>query len=83
MIGEFELNKLLEKYGLNVEKVLNINDNILTYGEYKDIDDTLNYLIVSIIKTKGVTNVLTEQPSSLDHRGWLNSVGVHNCTLDD
>ena len=45
MIGEFELTKLLEKYGLNVEKVLNINDNILTYGEYKEIDDTLNYLI--------------------------------------
>ena len=48
MIGEFELNKLLEKYGLNVEKVLNINDNILTYGEYKDIDDTLNYLITEL-----------------------------------
>jgi len=24
-----------------------------------------------------VTKFLTEQPSSIDHRGWLNSVGVH------
>ena len=45
MIGEFELTKLLEKYGLNIEKVLNINDNILTYGDYKEIYDTLDYLI--------------------------------------
>ena len=45
MIGEFELTKLLEKYGLNIKKVLNISDSILTYGEYKEIYDTLNYLI--------------------------------------
>lgn len=45
MIEGFELTKLLEKYGLNIENILNNNDNILTYGEYKDIDVTLDYLI--------------------------------------
>ena len=45
MIGEYALDKLLYKYGIDAQKVINKNENILTYGEYKDIDDTLNYLV--------------------------------------
>lgn len=45
MIGEFQLKSLLEKYGINYDKVIDKNDNILSYGEYLDIDATLDYLI--------------------------------------
>ena len=45
MIGEYTLEILCDKYNLSKNKLINKNDNVLTYGEYKDIDDTLNYLI--------------------------------------
>ena len=44
MIGQFILKLLCEKYGLNSEKLVNKN-SILKYGEFYDIDKTLNYLI--------------------------------------
>ena len=45
MIEEYTLKKLCEKYNVNSEKILNKNNNILTNGEYIEIDRTLNYLI--------------------------------------
>ena len=45
MIGEYTLKMLCEKYKLNSEKLVNKNSNILKFGEYKKINQTLNYLI--------------------------------------
>ena len=45
MIGEYSLELLCNKYNLSKEELVNNNNNILTKGEYEDIDKTLNYLI--------------------------------------
>ena len=45
MIGEYTLKILCDKYNISSKSVINKNNNILTYGEYLDIDKTLNYLI--------------------------------------
>ena len=45
MIEKYELSVLLEKYGINPKKIIDKNENILTYGEYIDIDNTLDYLV--------------------------------------
>ena len=45
MVGEYTLKILCDKYNISSENVINKNNNILTYGEYLDIDKTLNYLI--------------------------------------
>ena len=45
MIGEYTLKILCDKYNISSENVINKNNNILTYGEYLDIDKTLSYLI--------------------------------------
>ena len=45
MVGEYTLKILCDKYNISIENVINKNNNILTYGEYLDIDKTLNYLI--------------------------------------
>ena len=45
MIGEYTLKILCDKYNISSDKIVNKNNNILTQGEYVDIDKTLNYLI--------------------------------------
>ena len=45
MIGQYTLQKLCEKYNINSNNLVKKNNNILTYGEYQEIDKTLNYLI--------------------------------------
>ena len=45
MIEAYTLESLLKKYDIDATKVINKNNNILEYGEYQDIDRTLNYLI--------------------------------------
>ena len=45
MIGEYNLELICNKYGLSNDKIIGKNNNILTYGEYIDIDKTLNFLI--------------------------------------
>ncbi len=45
MIGEYTLKMLCEKYQLDSEKLITRNNNILEFGEYQDIDKTLDYLI--------------------------------------
>lgn len=45
MIEEYTLKSLLEKHNINADKLIYKNNNILAYGEYQDIDATLNYLI--------------------------------------
>ena len=43
MIGEYTLKILCDKYNISSDKI--VNNNILTQGEYIDIDKTLDYLI--------------------------------------
>ncbi len=45
MIGEYLLEILCDKYKVSKEKIVNKNNNILSYGEFSEIDKTLNYLI--------------------------------------
>ena len=65
MIGQYTLMMLCEKYGISFDKLVNKNNNILTYGEYKDIDSTLNYL-VNILKIS--SNNIDKCPSILYRR---------------
>ena len=62
MIAQYTLMMLCEKYGINSDKLVNKNNNILTYGEYQDIDSTLNYL-VNILKIS--SNNIEKCPSIL------------------
>ena len=45
MIEEYSLKLLCDKYGVSKENIVNKNSNILSKGEYEDIDKTLDYLI--------------------------------------
>ena len=45
MIETYTLTMLCEKHGVDTNKIVNKNNNILEYGEYNKIDYTLNYLI--------------------------------------
>ena len=45
MIEEYSLKLLCDKYGVSKENIVNKNNNILSEGEYEDIDKTLDYLI--------------------------------------
>lgn len=45
MIGIYTLSELLKQYGIDVDKIIANNDNILNYGKYNDIKSTLDYLI--------------------------------------
>lgn len=55
MISEYTLKILCDKYNISADKIITKNNNILTYGEYKDIDNTLDYLINKLnITTKSI-----------------------------
>lgn len=56
MIGEYTLSQLCKKYNINFENLVNKNNNILTLGEYQEIDATLDYL----------TNTLHIAPSNIE-----------------
>ena len=43
MIEKYKLEELLKKYNINIDVAL--NEQLLSYGEYQEIDDTLDYLI--------------------------------------
>lgn len=45
MINEYTLEKLCQKYSISSDKLVTRNNNILAYGQYNDIDETLDYLI--------------------------------------
>ena len=45
MIGSYELGELLSKYGVDEKKVVRKNDNVLTYGEYQEIKNVLEFLV--------------------------------------
>ena len=62
MIGEYTLKKLCDKYGLNADKLIKKNNNILDYGEYLNIDKTLDYLI-NVLKIN--SNNIEKCPSIL------------------
>ena len=55
MIEEYSLKLLCDKYGVSKENIVNKNNNVLTYGEYEDIDKTLDYLINELKVSK--TNI--------------------------
>ena len=55
MIEEYSLKLLCDKYGISKENIVNKNNNVLTYGEYEDIDKTLDYLINELKVSK--TNI--------------------------
>jgi hypothetical protein len=44
MIGEYTLLNLCKKYNINSEKIVN-NNRVLSYGDYDEINKTLDYLI--------------------------------------
>ena len=48
MIGEHTLEILCNKYNISKEKLVDNNNNILSYGEFNEIDRTLDYLINSL-----------------------------------
>ena len=55
MISEYTLKMLCDKYNLSVSKIVNKNNNILEYGNFLNIDRTLDYLInVLTISTKNI-----------------------------
>ena len=62
MIGQYTLKMLCEKYRISSDKLVNKNNNILTNGEYQDIDSTLDYL-VNILKIS--SNNIEKCPSIL------------------
>ena len=62
IIGQYTLKMLCEKYGISSDKLVNKNNNILTNGEYQDIDSTLDYL-VNILKIS--SNNIEKCPSIL------------------
>ena len=55
MIEEYSLKLLCDKYGVSKENIVNKNNNILSEGEYEDIDKTLDYLISELKVSK--TNI--------------------------
>ena len=48
MVGEYTLEALCNKYSISKEKLVDKNNNILSYGEFNEIDRTLDYLINSL-----------------------------------
>ena len=55
MIEEYSLKLLCDKYGVSKENIVNKNNNILSKGEYENIDKTLDYLINELKVSK--TNI--------------------------
>ena len=62
MVGQAELIKILDKYGLDGKKMIENNSNILEYGNPKEIDKILDYLINDL---KCTTNAVEKCPSIL------------------
>ena len=55
MIGVFDLEVLLNSYGIDHEKVLDNNEKILSIGEYSGIKKILDYLLLEVgISAKNV-----------------------------
>ena len=87
MIEEYTLLKLCQKYNANSEKIVNKNNNILTYGEYIDIDNTLNYLINEL---KILPTNIEKCPSILyrnvfaikDNIEFLKNAGIHFSNIE-
>ena len=87
MIEEYTLFKLCEKYNINSEKIVTKNNNILTYGEYVDIDNTLNYLINDL---KITPNNIEKCPSILyrnvmnikSNVEFLKKAGIHFSNIE-
>lgn len=44
MISKKELKEICDKYGIDFERLIKVNDNVLKYGEYREICDILDYL---------------------------------------
>ena len=64
MISKDILEGLCEKYNISKEKLVKKNNGILTYGEFNEIDKTLNYLINEL----KISNVNIEKCPSILYR---------------
>lgn len=45
MISESKLIKICEEYGIDAEKLINNNSNILDYADESSVEDVLKFLI--------------------------------------
>ena len=87
MIEEYTLFKLCEKYNINSEKIVTKNNNILTYGEYIDIDNTLKYLInnlkISPANIEKCPSILYRNVFAIkDNIEFLKNAGIHFSNIE-
>ena len=69
MIEKYTLKSLLDEYNIDSDKLINKNNNILTYGEYQEIKAMLDYLInelkVATKKIEKCPSVLYRNPEEI------------------
>lgn len=82
MIGEYTLLMLCQKYNIDSSKMVNKNNNILSYGDYNEIDKTLNYLInelkISQTNIEKCPSILYKNIESIkDNISFLKKSDIH------
>ena len=87
MIGQYTLELLCNKYGISAEKLVKKNNNILDYGEYQEIDRTLNYLInelkIAPINIEKCPSILYRNVEAIKHNvGFLKKMEVHFSNIE-
>ena len=58
MVEYIELIKLLDIYGIDGKKLISNNNNVLNYGDYKEIEKIISYLLDKGFKPKTIENCL-------------------------
>ena len=87
MIGQYTLELLCNKYGISAEKLVKKNNNILDYGEYQEIDRTLNYLInelkIAPINIEKCPSILYRNVEAIKHNvEFLKKMEVHFSNIE-
>ena len=87
MIGQYTLELLCNKYGISAEKIVKKNNNILDYGEYQEIDKTLNYLInelkIAPINIEKCPSILYRNVEAIKHNvEFLKKMEVHFSNIE-
>ena len=87
MIEEYSLKLLCDKYGVSKENIVNKNNNILSKGEYEDIDKTLDYLInelkVSRVNIEKCPSILYRNVNAIkDNIDFLKQNNVSFSTIE-
>ena len=83
MIEVSNLEKLLNKYGIDINKVLEKNNVILQQGNYYDIDKTLNYLVnelkISPRNIEKCSSIMYRDVDNIrENYEFLKKMGVNN-----